>query len=135
MSSIITTSPPGEKPGKSLTLWGSDCKKTFTLKEIGKGNVIELPADAQVGRRAFLKYPQPGAVWSITVGISSATVLVCPPEWYRGLALVEQGDGFEADEMAYRCCNEWLMPLKYDGWIKRLALTVDEYLEVSHAAA
>ena len=134
MKPIIASTLPGEKRGKPLSFKAQECKKTFTLKEIERGNVIELPVDAQVGRRAFLKYPHPGAVWSITVGISSASVLVCPPDWFIGLKTVEQRNGFEADEMAYRCCNKWLMPLKYDGWIKRLALTVEEYLEVSHAA-
>lgn len=140
MKSRITNLLPEDKREKCPNFDPAECKKTFSISEIGKGSVIKLPFKAQIGRRQFLRYPQPAAVWSYIQGVSSATVYVCPPEWYVGIEVVERNSGgFEADEMAHRCCNKWLMPMYYDGDIELLAPTVAEYLASvegsSHAAA
>ena len=105
-------------------------------KDLKQGNIIELPTNAQIGRRQFVTHPQPAAFWAVTYGVSSATLWVCPPLWYVGLEAVQVRDGFEADEMAHSCCNKWLLPLRFDGWIKVLSESASEYLEgLSHAAA
>ena len=151
MKPIVTTSPPGEKPGECLTLDALRGNRVY-VKDLNPGDLIEVPKNAEVARGLGpkVRYGKHQRVfYGYTTNESSEFLRICllDPRWAEGverLAIdisIESGRDAACDFISM-VGEKWQLAKKYDGYFKVITPACDrmgnatpfELREVSHAA-